>query len=76
MGFRLVQIFAYIENIQIILKLGPTKNFARDYEITRFFLAQQLLVNYSDPDVPVNMVGAYHLLDGKRSMYHESKSSN
>ena len=35
-------------------------------EITRFFLTRQLFVYYGVPDVAVNMVAAYHRLDGER----------
>ena len=75
-NFRMVQIFAYFEHIQIMQKLGPMRIFSRDYKSTRFFLAQQLFVYYGASDVPVNMVAAYHRLDGRRSMHHESESSN
>ena len=50
--------------------LEPTKTFAQDYEITQFFLALQLFVYYGTPDVLVNVVAAYHHLDGERSVQH------
>ena len=58
-NFQMVQIFAYFEHIQTVRKIEATKIFPQDYEITRFFLTQQLFVHYSTPDVPVNMVAAY-----------------
>ena len=73
----MVQIFAYFEHIKIVRKLEPTKSFTQDYEITRFFLVQQLFVHYGAPDVPVNLVATYHYgLDGDRSMHHKLKSLN
>ena len=55
-------------------KIRTYKNFSP--ENTQFFIAWQLVTYYDAPDVPVNMVAAYHCLDGERSMHHESKSSN
>ena len=52
-NFRMVQIFAYFERIQIVEKLENTKLFSREYEITRFFTARQLFVYYRTQDVPV-----------------------
>ena len=75
-NFQTAKIFAYFEHMHIVQKLEPTEIFDRDYDITRFFLAWQLFVYYVAPDVPVNMTAAYHGLDGKRSMHHESNSSN
>ena len=43
-------------------------------EITWFFLVRGLFVHYGAPEVPVNVVAAYHRLDGERSMHHESKT--
>ena len=42
-------------------------------EITQFFLTRWLFVCNSTPYVPVNMVAAYHRLNGERSMCHDSK---
>ena len=46
-------------------KLGLTKYFARDYEVTQFFLTRQLFVYsvyYGVPDVPANIIAMYHRL--------------
>ena len=72
-NFQMVQIFAYFEHLQIVQKLELTKIFVWEYEITRFYLARQLFVDYGAQDVPINIVAAYHRLDGERSMHHESK---
>ena len=69
--------FLHISNtIQIVQKLEPTKSSVRDNATIRFFLVRQLFVYYDAPDVLVNMVGAYHCLDGERTMHRESKNSN
>ena len=72
----MVQIFAYFNRIQIVQKLEPTKIFAWDDETTRFFLVRELFIYYGAPDVPVNMVGAYHCLDDERNMHRWLISSN
>ena len=57
----MVQIFAYFEHTSCV-KVPIYKNFClrcRDYPI---LLLRQLFVYYSTPNVPVNMVGANHLL--------------
>ena len=41
-NFRIEQILAYFEHMQTVRKLEPTKIIAPDYEITWFFLRQQL----------------------------------
>ena len=71
----MVQIFAYFEHIKIVQKLEHIIIFAQDGKIFWFFLARQH-VYYGAPDVPVNVVAAYHHLDGERSMHCESKSRN
>ena len=57
-------------------KLERTKSFAQDDKTTRFFLVRELFIYYGTPDVPVNMVAAYHRLNGERSKHRVSKSSN
>ena len=57
---------------QIVQKLEPPKIFARDDKTTQFFLVRQLFAYDGAPHVPVNMVGAYHRLDGERSMHAPS----
>ena len=61
----MVQTFISFEHVQIFPKLKPTKVFARGFEITHFFLTQQLVLCYSIPDVPINtyMVAMYHCLE-------------
>ena len=71
-----MQIFTYFEHMQIVQKLEPTKNFAQDYNITKFFLGRKLFVYYVAPDVHVNMVAVHHGLDGERSMHNGSNISN
>ena len=74
--FRLVQIFAYFEHVQIVQNLDPTKSFAWGYKIAQFFLTRQFFVYYGAADVTVSVVATYHRLDGERSMHNESKSLN
>ena len=56
-------------------KIRTYENFSRDDETTRFFLLRQLFIYYGTPDVFVNMVGAYHCLDGERSMHCQCSNS-
>ena len=74
-NFRMCKVL-HISNTHVVRKLERTKSFAQDDETTRLFLVRKLFVHYGTPNVPVNMVAPYYRLDGERSMYHVSKSSN
>ena len=66
----MVQIFVYFKHIEIMQNLEPTKLLA---EITQFFLVCQRFIHYGTPEVPVNMVPAYHHFDSERSMIMSRK---
>ena len=72
-NFRVVQIFAYFEHIQIVQELELAKLFTQDYPILSHTSS---FVCYAAPDVTVSMVASYHCLDGERSMQHEWNSLN
>ena len=59
-NFRMVQIFAYFEHMQIVRKLKPTKFLLQILRLPNYFSHGNFFL-YGAPDVPVNKV-AYGLV--------------